>query len=213
MAQVNGELERLAAPRLRKRERTRRSLIETAIRLISEKGIEATSVLDVTSALGMTNGSFYYHFSSKEDLLEVIGHDIITELNDVITSRAADDPAHIIGRGPLIVLQYMDLHPQLRAILVHVIEDVDRRHEDLSDRLASLLSWGSRVGRFVVDDLEVVTRFCRGIVGAAARLRLQGDADPHLGAMAALNTLRMLGLSHEEAAAIVASEQAHLKGV
>lgn len=48
--------------------RTRRTAVQAASRLFRERGIEAVSVGDVMSSLGMTAGGFYRHFESKEAL-------------------------------------------------------------------------------------------------------------------------------------------------
>ncbi|MGI2328631.1 TetR/AcrR family transcriptional regulator [Planococcus sp. YIM B11945] len=44
-------------------------LIEQSTKLFVEKGFSATSIQDIVDALGVTKGSFYYHFKSKEALL------------------------------------------------------------------------------------------------------------------------------------------------
>jgi TetR/AcrR family transcriptional repressor of nem operon len=43
-------------------------LLDAALRLIRSKGYEATSVDEVCGAAGLTKGSFFHHFGSKEDL-------------------------------------------------------------------------------------------------------------------------------------------------
>lgn len=43
-------------------------LLDAALRVIREKGYQATRVEDVCDAAGLTKGSFFYHFKSKEDL-------------------------------------------------------------------------------------------------------------------------------------------------
>ena len=43
-------------------------ILNAAARLYRERGIEATSVGEVTKAAGMTHGGFYRHFGSKDDL-------------------------------------------------------------------------------------------------------------------------------------------------
>ncbi len=43
-------------------------LLEAALRVIREKGYQATRVEDVCEAAGLTKGSFFYHFKSKEAL-------------------------------------------------------------------------------------------------------------------------------------------------
>ena len=47
---------------------TRTSLLDAALKVIRSKGYSATSIDDICSAAGVTKGSFFHHFSSKEDL-------------------------------------------------------------------------------------------------------------------------------------------------
>ena len=50
------------------KEQTRQRIVETAARRFREHGIEAEGVKSLMSAAGLTNGAFYNHFDSKEDL-------------------------------------------------------------------------------------------------------------------------------------------------
>lgn len=43
---------------------------EAALQLISESGLDALTVDALASRLGVTKGSFYWHFAGREDLLE-----------------------------------------------------------------------------------------------------------------------------------------------
>ena len=56
---------RAARPRMWTRER----LTEAARRVIARKGIDATTIADITSEADVGIGSFYNHFKSKEDLV------------------------------------------------------------------------------------------------------------------------------------------------
>lgn len=54
-------------------------ILDAAARLYRERGIEATSVGEVTKAAGMTHGGFYRHFESKDDLtVAAIEHSVAT---------------------------------------------------------------------------------------------------------------------------------------
>jgi TetR/AcrR family transcriptional regulator, transcriptional repressor for nem operon len=54
---------------------TRRRAVETASRLYRERGLDAVTVADVMSAIGMTVGGFYRHFESRDALVaEACGH-------------------------------------------------------------------------------------------------------------------------------------------
>src|SRR4051812_28884924 len=48
---------------------TWRRIVESAGRRFKQDGIEGTGVATVMSAAGLTNGAFYGHFASKEDLV------------------------------------------------------------------------------------------------------------------------------------------------
>jgi AcrR family transcriptional regulator len=50
-------------------ERTRQDLLDAAWPIFAEKGFAAASVEDICRAAGLTRGAFYWHFTSKEDLL------------------------------------------------------------------------------------------------------------------------------------------------
>jgi TetR/AcrR family transcriptional repressor of nem operon len=47
---------------------SKRKLLEAALHVIRSKGYTATRVEDICEAAGLTKGSFFYHFKSKEDL-------------------------------------------------------------------------------------------------------------------------------------------------
>ncbi|MFA7584607.1 MAG: helix-turn-helix domain-containing protein [Novosphingobium sp.] len=51
-------------------DQTHRDMIEMAVRLISEKGADALSIVAVARALKVSRGTVYYHFKSREELLE-----------------------------------------------------------------------------------------------------------------------------------------------
>src|SRR5437868_15519087 len=48
---------------------TRRRIIETAGRRLKRDGIDGSGVATLMKDAGMTNGAFYAHFASKEDLV------------------------------------------------------------------------------------------------------------------------------------------------
>jgi len=59
-----------------------RAVLETAARLICERGYEASSVQDIAAACGLTKAGLYYYIHSKEELLLEImsyGMDIFEE--------------------------------------------------------------------------------------------------------------------------------------
>jgi AcrR family transcriptional regulator len=51
---------------------THQEMIETAVRLISEKGVDSLSISAVSRALGLNRTTVYYHFDSRDALLTAV---------------------------------------------------------------------------------------------------------------------------------------------
>jgi AcrR family transcriptional regulator len=51
---------------------THQEMIETAVRLISEKGVDSLSIAAIARAMGINRTTLYYHFESREALLEAV---------------------------------------------------------------------------------------------------------------------------------------------
>jgi AcrR family transcriptional regulator len=58
-----------SALRDRKRERTRRALLEAAVDLFEDRGYEETTVADIAAAAEVGTRTFFNYFASKEELL------------------------------------------------------------------------------------------------------------------------------------------------
>ncbi|WP_448587171.1 TetR/AcrR family transcriptional regulator [Thermocrinis sp.] len=56
-------------PRLKN---TKDRILETALKLFSEKGIKETTVKDIAKEVGITEGAIYRHFLSKDELVNTL---------------------------------------------------------------------------------------------------------------------------------------------
>lgn len=52
--------------------RTKRRIFQISMDLFAKKGYDATSIEEITSIVGIAKGTLYYHFSSKEQILEFL---------------------------------------------------------------------------------------------------------------------------------------------
>lgn len=116
---------------------SRTKILDAALRVIRAKGYAATRVEDVCEAAGLTKGSFFHHFGSKEELaLAAAGH--FAAMADALFAsapyRRTDDPvgrllgyvdfriALLQGKVPeftcllgTMVQETYDTHPEIRA--------------------------------------------------------------------------------------------------
>jgi TetR/AcrR family transcriptional regulator, transcriptional repressor for nem operon len=88
---------------------TRTSLLDAALKVIRTKGYSATSVDDICAAAGVTKGSFFHHFSNKEELaVEATRH-----WNTLTGSLFAGAPYHQIEDPRERILAYIDFRAQI----------------------------------------------------------------------------------------------------
>ncbi|MBX4957194.1 TetR/AcrR family transcriptional regulator [Rhizobium lentis] len=62
----------VSKPRTKPPEERRDELMTAAERLFLAKGVEQTTIEEITSGAGVAKGTFYLHFSSKVDVLEAL---------------------------------------------------------------------------------------------------------------------------------------------
>jgi len=68
-------LKRAQHPKQRQRRReqdTRAQILDASLRLFSEHGFARTTVRAIARDVGITNAAIYYHFASKQELLEAL---------------------------------------------------------------------------------------------------------------------------------------------
>jgi AcrR family transcriptional regulator len=83
---------------------TRDHLVGEATRLFAERGFDATSVEAVLDAAGVSRGSLYHHFKSKEALFEAVLDDAEVRIGEATLRAAADagdDPVAVLRAGAL----------------------------------------------------------------------------------------------------------------
>ncbi len=72
----------------RRYDRTGNKIIDAARSIFAEKGLAAATVDDITERADIGRGSFYYHFSNKEELIREIIGEILKELTVQMESNS-----------------------------------------------------------------------------------------------------------------------------
>jgi len=95
-----------AGLRERKKQRTRKTLIETAYRLFERQGYDGTTTAEIAAAAEVSAATFFNHFATKEDLvLTEDGSRILGTGLDVLMAReAGETPAGLLRRAMLRML-------------------------------------------------------------------------------------------------------------
>lgn len=69
-------------PRRDPDQKTKQDILETAMRLFAEKGLENVKVEDVVKEVGVTRGAFYHYFNSREELIAGVMYKAFEENDD-----------------------------------------------------------------------------------------------------------------------------------
>jgi AcrR family transcriptional regulator len=75
----------------------REEILDAAVRVMSERGIEALSLAQLAEALGFSTYALTYHFGTREDLLAAVAEQVETRLQTEFGAIAA-----ATGPGPAV---------------------------------------------------------------------------------------------------------------
>lgn len=145
---------------MKKGEKRKQELIRIAYRLFVSKGYEQTSVDEIIEEAGIAKGTYYYHFESKEQMLEeVIGMMLQAEAQkaEAVLQTDLPVPEKIVG-----IIASIQPEQQERTIdeALHRPENLlmhDKIRQRLFDLIVPILSRvaedGVKEGLFVCDHI------------------------------------------------------------
>ncbi|MVA74660.1 TetR family transcriptional regulator [Auraticoccus sp. F435] len=166
-----------------RRERTRQRLMEAAVRVVAERGVNGASVEEICERAGFTRGAFYSNFSSKEDLcLAVLRQRIDHHLDQATTAiDAADamglDVEQTIARAVDLVVDSQDADPAM-LVTVHELRLHAIRTPEMRPGFAELEQQTNAVIAAIVNT-GIVRHGCRLLLPAEEVGRLLGAVFEH----------------------------------
>lgn len=156
-------------------EETHQSLIETAVRMLSEKGVEALSVSALARETGINRTTVYYHFPSREAMIEAVKEWSSSQLAKGMDTgssrfdRMAAINAFVLANPELIKLWIDDF------IAPGDIRDRYPRWDDLVSGMAKSLAAG-KPGEEVDAEVYSVMLLASAIIGPRI---MQNSVTPH----------------------------------
>jgi AcrR family transcriptional regulator len=136
--------------RPRKRERTRRQLIDAAVRLFARQDAGATSLLELATEADVAHGTVYNYFRTREEMIEAVAAGIANDLSERITARSAGitDPAHRVAVGVRTFVSRAAVEPDWGRVVLRLTTFAPRGDDPLVKNLLHDLRQGRRAGRF-----------------------------------------------------------------
>lgn len=192
----------------RRRARTRAALVDAATRLIIDGRAATATIQQITDAADVGFGSFYNHFSTKEELFQAATTGVLErwgQLMDVATADV-DDPAERFATAYRTSARLAWTHPALADVLDRHGLDLLDVEDGLAPRALRDLTDAVDAGRFTVADLPVALSTVGGALLGFLRLRTSHPELVGEGAVEELTrqVLRMLGMDDDEARRLTA---------
>lgn len=149
-------------------------IVEQSIQLFELKGFSETSIQDIVDALGVTKGTFYYYFDSKEQLLMDIHSKYIDELlieqHKILDDQNKDCKTKLFETVELLLKQIKThghmarvFFREMRNLNEENVKVIKQKREEFRLNLQKIVQIGRDTGEFRKDLRADIVAF--GILG------------------------------------------------
>jgi AcrR family transcriptional regulator len=173
----------------------KKEILDTAQRLFYENGYEQTSVNTIIEEIGISKGTFYYYFKSKEELLDSLVERSAVDVTELIKKITDDDKLNALQKLNQIFLvsgRWKVSNWDIVLIMLEVIyrdENIIIRHkmneksiELVTPELVKVVKQGVSEGTFNTpfpDEIaELILRIGDALSNSSARFLLELSKKP-----------------------------------
>ena len=154
----------------RRRRRNRKALIDAAEKIMTERGVDATTMLEIADLADVGAGTVYNYFKSKDELavavIESLMHDLGLRIEEV--TDKFEDPAQVYAFGIRTVLDTATGDVRWRQMLHRSEVIADAMFRKMGPFAIRDLRLASQAGRFHVSNAELVWRLTtHALIGAS----------------------------------------------
>ncbi len=191
----------------RRKRKTRQKLLNAALRLMAENGMEGVSINEITEEADVGFGSFYNHFPSKEAIYETLQEEMIGQFGDAIDAQLAliEDPAEKISVALRHTMLHANHNRDWAKFLIREGFSIQAMSSGLGSRLARDVSQGMISGRFRKYDPEIQVLSIGATTLAWMSIQLQSPTandEKNFGERLVQSSLINLGIAEDEASQI-----------
>ena len=162
--------------------------LRVALDVLNERGVDSVKVLPLSKALGVTRGSFYWHFKDREDLLQQMLEYWEWELTDTVIqhSKALDGSAEDKLRDVVAMVLYRSMDRYDTAVRAWSLFDskalktmrrVERKRLRFMTELLSQSGLGQDTAQFRARFLYGYLMTGIAVAGRPTRAQIAGDID------------------------------------
>lgn len=187
-----------------KRERTQGLLVQAAVQVFSARGLASATMQEIAQVAGVTPGTVYNHFSTKEALIERVAVVLADSLSRAIgaSHEGIADAAERMAIGQRRYVWLAAEAPAWALLLLDVTGAAPQVLDAIQQHPLADLRLGLRQRRFKVPSEAAAMDAIVGTCTVAMRRVALGIAPPRHDIAAATVVLRALGMPADEAAQV-----------
>lgn len=146
----------------------KQQLLDTALRLFVEQGIQATATAKIAKQANVATGTLFHHFANKQELVMTLYHEIKSDLGQAIDQPEAHDDLHaLVHHYWQHALQWAVDNPQKLQFLQQIANNpqfgISQQQEVMSASMAFLIDvikQGQQQGELASLPLDLVLNYC-----------------------------------------------------
>lgn len=187
-----------------KRERTQAQLVLAAVQVFAARGVAGATIQEVAQLAGVTAGTVYNHFASKEELVERVAVTLAQSLCRAIHDSAAgiDDGPRRMAIGQRRYVWLAAESPAWALLLLDVMAQSPAVVSEIEQYPLADLRAGVRQKKFKVPSEAAAMDAINGICARAMLRVATGQAPAQHDVACAALVLRALGMAPDEALAV-----------
>jgi AcrR family transcriptional regulator len=195
-----------------KSQRTKALLMDAALALFAERGIEATSVNEITAHAKVANGTFYYHYKDKDEFIDALEHAVATMFVNRVDELMEEltDGAERVATATQQIIYLAAEDAAWGWMIVHAFMNLGRFSASISRGIRKDVALGIEQGNFQLDPTDVAFSILLAVVGAGLKMRLENPTTVGTEVLTSEYVLRMLGLAPDRARALVSRTAARI---
>lgn len=152
-------------------------IIEEALRLFATKGFESTSIQEITDACGMSKGSFYLSFKSKDELLVSIFEYFFSKMSRGFHELESQQLTPREKFHRLLTIQFEEIDQHADFILMQIREQTNPLNKNMTELLTTMQeqhhkilhktlveTYGAEIQPYIADCIVMVKGFTHGYI-------------------------------------------------
>ena len=144
-------------------EERRNELMDAAEQLFAEKGYEHTSASDIIRKVGVAQGTFYYYFDSRDDILNAVIDRFTVRYVSIVEGIVDDEGLDALEKFQRVLDEFLSMKNRKKQFSMYLnIEEKVFHHErfrsyiesSVSPQVLRIIEQGVREGTFEVEHPE-----------------------------------------------------------